>query len=133
VSFKTVRLIYFAYVQSIVSYGIILWDGSSHAKKMFILQKKIRLIMNTKPKRESCREIFKKLEIMMPYSQYIYSLLLYVINNGNIFTFNNEIHKHISRSPLSYCSFFIHHPLETDGIIFLKIIVPYDMTLKDAG
>jgi hypothetical protein len=86
VSFATVRLIYFAHVQSIISYGIILWGGSSHAKKVFILRKKIiRIITNTKP-REFCRDIFKKLEIMTLYSQYIYSLLLCVINNGHVFS-----------------------------------------------
>jgi hydrogenase-4 membrane subunit HyfE len=40
VSMKTLRLIiYFAYVQSVMSYGIIFWGGSSYAKKVFILQK----------------------------------------------------------------------------------------------
>jgi hypothetical protein len=89
VSFAILRLIYFAQVQSIMSYGIIFWGGSSHAKKVFILQKKIiRIITNTKF-RDSCREIFKKLEIKMLYSRYIYTLLL--------FNFNNEIHKYTTR------------------------------------
>jgi hypothetical protein len=77
-----------------MSYGIILWAGSSHAKKVFILQNKIiRIIMNTKP-RYSCRNIFRILEIMMLYSLYIYSLLLSVNNNKLVFSFNNEIHKY---------------------------------------
>jgi hypothetical protein len=40
-SFGTSRLIYFAHVQSIMNYGIILWAGSSYPKKVFILQRKI--------------------------------------------------------------------------------------------
>jgi hypothetical protein len=60
VSFGTLRLIYFAHVQSSMNYGIIFWGSSSYAKKVFILQKKIiRIIKNTKP-RDSCREICKK-------------------------------------------------------------------------
>jgi hypothetical protein len=60
VSFETLRQIYYAHVHSIMSYGIIFWGGSSNAKKMFILQKKIlRIITNTKP-RDSCQEIIKK-------------------------------------------------------------------------
>jgi hypothetical protein len=57
VSFATLRLIYFAHVQSIMSYGIIFWGGSSHVKKVFILQKKIiRVITNIKP-RGSCKKV----------------------------------------------------------------------------
>jgi hypothetical protein len=78
-----------------MSCGIIFWGGSSYAKKVFILQKKIiRIItntMNTRP-RDSFKEIFKKSEIMTPYSQYIY-----IINNKDVFNFNNEIHKYTTR------------------------------------
>jgi hypothetical protein len=40
----------------------------------------------------------KKLEIITLFSQYIYSLLLYIINNKHIFNFNNEIQEYITRS-----------------------------------
>ena len=64
---------------------------------MFILQKKIiRIITNTKP-RNSCREVFKNMEIMMLYSQYISSLILYTVNNKHLFNTNNEIHKYKTR------------------------------------
>jgi hypothetical protein len=51
---------------------------------------------NARP-RDSCRESFTKLEIMMLYSQYIYSLLLYTVNNKPLFNLNNEIHKYNTR------------------------------------
>jgi len=70
-------VIYFAHIHSIISYGIIFWGSSSHANKVFILQNKIiRIITNTRP-RDSCREVFKSMEIMTLYSQYIYSLSVY--------------------------------------------------------
>jgi hypothetical protein len=34
------RIIYFAHIHSIISYGIIFWDNSSYSNKVFILQKK---------------------------------------------------------------------------------------------
>jgi len=90
-------VIYFAHVHSIISYGIIFWGSSSHANKVFILQKKIiRIITNTRP-RDSCREVIKSMEIMT-YSQYIYSLVLYTINNKHLFDTNNEIHKYRTRN-----------------------------------
>jgi len=42
--------------------------------------------------RDSCREYFKKLRILPLQSQYILSLLLFVIDNGNYFKVNSEIH-----------------------------------------
>jgi len=40
----------------------------------------IRIITNTRP-RDYCREVFKNMEIMMLYSQHIYPLILYTVNN----------------------------------------------------
>jgi hypothetical protein len=51
---------------------------------------------NARP-RDSSRKIFTKLEIMTLYSQYIYSLLLYTVNNKHLFNLNNEIHKYNTR------------------------------------
>jgi len=65
-----------------MSYGIIFWGSSSHANNVFILQKRIiGIITNTKP-RDSCREVFKNMEIMTFYSQYIYSLILHKLITG---------------------------------------------------
>jgi len=74
VPLDTLRVIYSAHIHSNISYGIIFWGSSSHANKVFILQKKIiRIITNTRT-RDSCREVFKSMEIMMFYSQYIHSV-----------------------------------------------------------
>jgi hypothetical protein len=92
----TLKVIYFAHIHSIISYGIIFWGSSSCANKVFILKKKIiRIIMNTSP-RVSCREVIKNMEIMT-YFQYIYSLILYTVNNKYLFSTNNEIHKYSTR------------------------------------
>jgi len=37
------------------------------------------------------------MEIMTLYSQYIYSLILYTVNNEHLFNTNNEIHKYKTR------------------------------------
>jgi hypothetical protein len=57
----------------------------------------IRIKTNPRP-RDSCREVFKNTEIMMLYSQYIYSLILYTVNNKHLFDTNNEIHKYKTRN-----------------------------------
>jgi hypothetical protein len=42
--------------------------------------------------RVSCRELFKKLNILPLYSQYILSVQLFVVNNIDEFTINSDVH-----------------------------------------
>jgi len=42
--------------------------------------------------RDSCRQLFKRLEILPLKSQYILSVLLFVVKNKDLFTTNQEIH-----------------------------------------
>jgi hypothetical protein len=42
--------------------------------------------------RESCRELLKKLNILPLQSQYILSLLLFIVQNIGEFTTNSEVH-----------------------------------------
>jgi len=46
----------------------------------------------------SCRELFKTLENLPSYSQKIFLLLLYVVNNKHLFTKNLEVRNHDTRS-----------------------------------
>jgi hypothetical protein len=59
---------------------------------IFRLQKRmIRIIVGIRG-RDSCREHFKMLKVLPLQSQYIPSLLLFVINNRDYFMVNSEIH-----------------------------------------
>ena len=44
--------------------------------------------------RDSCREVFKDMKILPMYSQHIYSLIIYTVNNKNLHNTNKEIHKY---------------------------------------
>jgi len=86
------RTIYFSYVHSIRAYGIIFWGNSPHSNNIFKLEKRaIRIIMNAS-NRVSCHELFKKLNILPLHSQYILSLLLFVVKNIEEYKFNSEVH-----------------------------------------
>jgi hypothetical protein len=79
ISSKNLQTIYFSYVHSVITYVIIFWGNSPYSNNIFKLQKRaIRIIMNAGNK-ESCRELFKKLNILLLLSQYILSLLLFVV------------------------------------------------------
>jgi hypothetical protein len=106
ISLDAIKVIYSTHIHSLMSCGIIFWGGSSYANKVFILQKKgIRIMTNTRP-RDSFRGVFKNMEIMMFYSQYIFSLILYTINNKYLFNTNNEIRKYRTRH-----NNYLHLPL----------------------
>jgi len=76
---ETLRMVYFAYVHSIMSYGIILGGNQPHSDKIFKIQKRVIRILTNSRARDSCRELFKKLEILPLHSQYIFSLSIFVI------------------------------------------------------
>jgi hypothetical protein len=84
-------MIYFAYIHSIMTYGIIFWGNSSYTIKLFRIQKIMRIMMGLK-KRDSCRDSFKEIKILPLCSQYIYSLMQYIVNNMHFFTRNTEVH-----------------------------------------
>jgi hypothetical protein len=48
--------------------------------------------------RDSCRKIFKLLKILTLTSQYIYSLVMFVVNNIELFAENSEMHTTVTRN-----------------------------------
>jgi hypothetical protein len=97
-SIDLMKSIYYYYAHAILSYGIIFWGNSRFTNIIFKNQKKkkkkkriIRVITGT-GRYDSCRELFRKLEILLLQSQYIFSLLVFVIKNKSYFTANSNIH-----------------------------------------
>jgi hypothetical protein len=76
-----------------MSYGIIFWGISAHSINIFKLQKRIIRIITNSGNRVSCRHLFRKLDILPFYSQYLLSLLIFVINNISLFKTNSELYE----------------------------------------
>jgi hypothetical protein len=94
---ETLRMVNFAYVHLIMSYGITFWGNQLYSDKIFKIQKRaIRIITNSRV-RDSCRELFKKLEIIPLCSQYIFSISIFVIQKKHLFHMNNQIHSFHTR------------------------------------
>ena len=86
------RTIYFSYFHSILLYGIIFWGNSAYSSNIFKIEKRIiRIIMNAS-NRDSCCQLFKNLKILTLKSQCIFSLLLFVAKNRDLYELNSEIH-----------------------------------------
>ena len=63
----------------------------NHNDKIFKIQKGVIRIITSSRMRDSCREPFRKLEILPLYSQYIFSISICVIKTKHLFYTNNQI------------------------------------------
>jgi hypothetical protein len=73
-SLDALKMVYFSTFHSIISYGIIFWGVSTYSEII------------------SCGELFKKLCILPLQSQYVFSLLMFVVKNKDSFKTNLDIH-----------------------------------------
>ena len=73
---ETAHLFYYSYLNGFMSYGILLWGRTADIEFIFILQQKaVRVIYNVY-RRESLRELFKKVNIMTVLCQFIYENIM---------------------------------------------------------
>jgi len=91
-SLDVLRTIYFSYVHSFMLYGIVFWGISHHSNSIFKIQKRIIRIITNTGRHDSCHRLYKQLQILPLPSQYIFSLLVFVIKNRDLFLSNSEIH-----------------------------------------
>ena len=73
------------------------WWLISIYNTIFKMQKRIVRIMMGYRNRVSCRSLFKRLEILPFTSQYILSLMLFVVKNKHFFILNSENHTKSTR------------------------------------
>ena len=71
-------------------YGVIFWGNSSYSNKDFKLQKRIVRIPTGTMSRDSGHDLLKNLNILTLPSQYIFSLLRFVIISHNQYMFNER-------------------------------------------
>jgi len=94
---NTLKTVYYSYFNAIISYGLPFWSNFPHGMKIFRMKKRIVRIMMGYKNRVSCRNLFRKLEILSFVSQYILLLRLFVVKNKNLFTLNSENHTKSTR------------------------------------
>ena len=129
-SLETIRMVFF-YVHSILKYGIIFWGTSSHVKSVFKIQKRIIRIMTNSRSKDSCRDLFKLLNILPLQSQYIYSISVFVVMNRGLFKLNCDVHNiqtrqkidlHMQSSKLTLFQKGVQYSGSKIFIIFLHLL-----------
>jgi len=64
---------------------------SSHITSIFKIQKRINILITGCSNRVSCCEVLKNLVVLPLHSQYIFSLLLFVVKNRELFRSNSDV------------------------------------------
>ena len=81
---EMLRMVYFSNFHFLMSYGIF-WGNSHHSINIFKIPKRIIRITTNSNRCDTCRPLFQQLRILPLPSQYIYSLLSFVVTNKNLF------------------------------------------------
>jgi hypothetical protein len=63
-SIETLRIVYYSYFHSLMTYGLVFWGNSSYSLRIFRIQKRIIRIMYGLRPTDSCRNTFKVLRIL---------------------------------------------------------------------
>jgi hypothetical protein len=63
----------------------------THSNLIFKIRKIVKIIIKARNK-DSCCPSFRLLKILPLYSQYIFSILIFVVKNLDIFKVNSDIH-----------------------------------------
>jgi hypothetical protein len=127
---ESMKMAYFSYFHSIMTYRLVFWGNSYHSNTVFKLQKRIIKIMVGIRNRDSCRKYFRKLKILPIQSQYIFIPLIFVINNKQHFKITYDIHNINSRNdfdlhcPKSHLSVYQKGAHYTGIKIFNRLLVP---------
>jgi len=64
-----------------------------YSKFIFKIQRRTVRVITNSGISDSCRDLFQKLQIPPLYSQYIYSLLMFVVKNRDLFELKSDIHQ----------------------------------------
>jgi len=88
---------YHAIFHSVLTYGIVLWGGSIEIRQILITQKKAVRYITHSPKNQSCRDLFKILNILTALSTYILEVLKRVKANLTAFEIKSDNHLHFTR------------------------------------
>jgi len=91
-STSSLKMIYHAFFHSSMGYGIIFWGNSLCSSTILACKKKAIRIMEGFGNEVPRRNLFTKLQILSLTSQYMLSLLMFVVQNKNLFSTNIENH-----------------------------------------
>ena len=99
ISIKNLLAVYYAYVFSILSFGIMFWGCDEKCiYSMFIIQKRTLRILNNFSPETSCRSHFRKLNLLTVPSIFIYSCCVFKKQYPNLYNSHSDLHSYNTRN-----------------------------------
>lgn len=94
---KQLISLYYAQIESRLSYAICFWGASVNAQNVFLSQKRVIRCMAGVGISHSCRTFFLKYKILTVPSLFIYELAVYTFLNKDIFSTNKQVTQTFTR------------------------------------
>jgi hypothetical protein len=118
-----------------MSYDILFWGDSLHSSVIFKMQKRVMRIIMGYGYRESCRVLFKELKLLTLSSQYIFSLLLFIVSIRDYFVSNSVYHNINTRQKMIYtCLRYLWPCIRREFIIqALKFLTVFPRQLRTSA
>lgn len=95
---ETRLTVYNSYFLSLVCYGILVWGPSKHLDRVLVVQKKVIRAMLGVPTGTSCRQYFRKLNILTVPSLFIFETIKHVAGNMEDYVQWKATHQHNTRN-----------------------------------
>lgn len=96
---STALTTYYAYVESVLRYGLLIWGNSVEINKAFIAQKRCVRAIGLLAPDEPCRPYFRHLNILPLPSLYIYEVAVFTYLNMDRFIKSKDITGRSNRDP----------------------------------
>lgn len=112
IGLKNLKTIYYALVQSLLQYGLVIWGGAfdSHINDVFTTQKLIIKTILNRPKIYPTDLIFKEFNVMTIRQLYIKSVISYINKYKTNFSYtNNTVTGSYLLRPESTCRYKTYH------------------------
>jgi hypothetical protein len=106
------------------------WGNSSHAKRVFKLQKRVIRLIKCCGYRDSCREHFRDMNILPLSSQYIYSLMMFVIKSREIFDTNRDCYEIDTRQNMNIHVYQVKLAKYGNGVCHMAVRIYNGLSTK---
>lgn len=90
------RVAYFAFFHSLLSYGLKLWGNGSHINRVLLLQKKAVRIITKSSKLAHCKPLFIRCKILTVINVYLFVCIMHVKKSSLVL--RKDVHTYCTRS-----------------------------------
>lgn len=101
----TLTLLYHSNFESILRYGIVFWGSNGQVQNTFKIQKRAIRIIHKMRYNQTCRSVFKQLNIMTVFGLYIYECLMFTFKNKQKF---HPLGEHPYNTRTSLLAYTVH-------------------------